>query len=149
MDPDKQQSELDRNKTVVLRFVESLINERNSGAIDEFLAADFIDHNASPEQPRGPEGVRRVLEHVTAVLANLRMEVLDIIPESDRVVLRHKAQARHVGNFMGCPATGKALTWHTISIYRIKNGRIAERWGLIDHADLLRQMRGFDVKRSV
>jgi steroid delta-isomerase-like uncharacterized protein len=149
MDPDEAQGALDRNKTLVIRFVDSLINQRNSAAIDEFLAPDFIDHNAPPEQPRGAEGVKRVLEHVMTVLADLRSEVIDVIAEGDKVVLHHKSQARHVGNFMGFPATGKILTWHTISIYRIRAGKIAERWGLIDHANLLRQMRDLDVKRSV
>ncbi len=149
MDADESRNALSRNKALVLRFVETLVNQRNAAAIDEFLAPDFVDHNAPPEQPRGAEGVRRVFEHVTTVLADLRSEVIDILAEADKVVLHHKAQARHVGNFMGFPPTGKVLTWHTISIYRIKAGRIAERWGLIDHAGLLRQMRDLDVKRSV
>lgn len=149
MDPDEYHSALERNKALVRRFVDQLVNERNPAAADDFLAADFVDHNASPDQPPGPEGVKRVSERVFSVLADLRVEMDLMIAEADKVAVRHRAQARHVGNFMGIPATGKLLTWTTISIYRIDNGRIAERWGLIDHADLLRQLSDLDVKRSV
>ena len=149
MDPDESQSALERNKTLVRTFIEKLINEQNPAAIDDFLTADFVDHNAPPEQPPGPEGVRRVLERFLSVVANLRVETDMVVAEADKVAIRNRAQARHVGNFMGFPATGKMLTWTTISIYRIENGRIAERWGLLDHADLLRQLRDLDAKRSV
>lgn len=149
VDPDESQSALDRNKMLVRCFVETLLNEQNPGLIDDFLTADFVDHNAPPEQPPGPAGVKRVLERVLSVLADLRVEMDDVIAEADKVAIRHRAQARHVGNFMGFPASGKILTWTTISIYRIENGKIAERWGLLDHADLHRQLRDFEVKRSV
>ena len=149
MDPDESQSALERNKTLVRRFIEKLLNEQDPGAIDDFLTTDFVDHNAPPEQPPGPKGVKRVLERVLSVLADLRVEMDDVIAEADKVAVRYRAEARHVGNFMGFPASGKMLKWTTISIYRIENGRIAERWGFMDHADLLRQLRDLDVKRSV
>lgn len=149
MNPDEAQGTLDQNKMLVRRFVERIIAERNPALIDEFLTANFIDHNAPPEQLPGPEGVKRVLTRVLSVLADFRVDMQDAVAEADKVAIRHRAQARHVGNFMGFPASGKTLSWTTISIYRIENGRIAERWGLMDHADLLRQLRDLDVKRSV
>ena len=149
MSPSESDNTLERNKALVRRFVDTLINQRNPAAADDFLAADFVDHNAPADQPRGPEGVKRVTERVLSVLADLRVEIDIIIAEGDRVAARHRAKARHVGNFMGVPATGKLLTWVTISIYRIENNRIAERWGLIDHADLLRQLSDLDAKRMV
>lgn len=150
MGPDERHGTLERNKALIRRFIDRLVNERDpSAAVEQFLAPDFVDHNAPPEQPPGPEGVKRVSERVLSALADLRVEMDIMIAEADKVAVRHRAQARHVGNFMGVPATGKILTWTTISIYRIENGRIAERWGLIDHADLLRQLSDLDAKRSV
>jgi len=149
MDSEESHSAVDRNKTLVRTFIETLLNKQNSGLIDDLLTADFVDHNAPPEQLPGPAGVKRVLERILSVLADLRVEMEDMIAEGDRVVVRYRAEARHVGNFMGFPASGKRLKWTTISIYRIENGRIAERWGLMDHADLLRQFRDLDMKRSV
>jgi steroid delta-isomerase-like uncharacterized protein len=127
---------------VVRRFIERLINQKDESAIDDFLAPDFVDHNAPPDQPPGPEGARRMLQRVLGALDDLRTELDDIIVDGDKVAVRHRAYATHVGSFMGFPGTGKRLSWTGISIYRVENGKIVERWGLIDHQALLHQLRG-------
>jgi steroid delta-isomerase-like uncharacterized protein len=129
----------ERNGKLVRSFIDRIISD--PGAIDEFLAPGFVDHNATPDQPQGREGVRQILGKVRSALTELRVQLEDLIAQGDRVVVRHRAEAVHVGNFMGFPGTGKTLTWTGISIYRIENGKIAERWGLIDHAALIQQLR--------
>jgi predicted ester cyclase len=132
---------MEANKKVVRRFVERLVDSPEPEMLDEFLAPDFIDHYAPPEQDPGREGMKKVFERVHRVLADLRIVLEDMIAEGDRVVIRIRAEARQVGSFMGFPPAGKEICWTTISIYRLENGRIMERWGLMDHGYLLRQFR--------
>jgi steroid delta-isomerase-like uncharacterized protein len=139
MGRDNDQDTRERNGKLVRNFIERMLND--PGALEEFLRPDFIDHNATPDQPQGREGVKRILEKVLSALGGLRVKLEDVIAEGDRVVVRHRAEAVHVGNFMGFPGTGKTLRWTGISIYRIEDGKIAERWGLIDHAALIQQLR--------
>jgi steroid delta-isomerase-like uncharacterized protein len=129
----------ERNGKLVRDFIERMLND--PGAIEEFLCPGFVDHNATPDQPQGREGVKRILEKVLSALSGVRVQLEDVIVEGDRVVVRYRAEAVHVGNFMGFPGTGKTLRWTGISIYRIEEGKIAERWGLIDHAALIQQLR--------
>ena len=46
----------------------------------------------------------------------------------DRVVARVSARGTHSGPLFGHPLTGKVVTLTGITIYRIVDGRIAERW---------------------
>jgi len=131
---------LEENKALVCRFVDEMLNRRDPAVIDELLASDFVDHDAPPDQNPGPEGVRNSREQVQESLADFRVVTDDIIAEGDRVVVRHTAEATHVGPCFGFAATGKRLRWTAISIYRIANGRIAERWGLLDVRSLQRQL---------
>ena len=46
----------------------------------------------------------------------------------------------HRGDYLGTPATHRALTLRVMDFYRIHHGRIAENWVLLDYVDLWRQM---------
>ncbi|SFJ59613.1 ester cyclase [Jannaschia pohangensis] len=50
----------------------------------------------------------------------------------------------HRGDYLGVPATERALTLRVMDFYRCANGRIAENWVLLDYVDLFRQM-GHDI----
>ncbi len=133
---------VEENKSVVLEFVDRLINRADASVADELLAPNFVDHDAPPGQACGPEGVKATCEAVGRVLTGMRATVEDIIAEGDRVVARIRAEATHAGPFLGFPATGKRLEWSAIGIYRLAGGKIAERWGLPDTRSLMRQMSG-------
>lgn len=134
-------SSTEYNKQIVLRFVDRLINCNDPTVIDELVAEDFIDHDAPPEQERGPMGAKATWLLVRSALDDFRVTTEDIIAEGDKVVTRHKAEALHVGRFLGRPATGKHLHWQAISIYRIVEGKLTERWGLMDTRSLAGQMK--------
>lgn len=50
----------------------------------------------------------------------------------------------HRADYLGVPATNRALTLRVMDFYRCAGGRIAENWVLLDYVDLFRQM-GRDV----
>lgn len=54
----------------------------------------------------------------------------------------------HRGDYLGVPASGRALTLRVMDFYRCAQGRIAENWVLLDYMDLLAQMGVDLVARS-
>jgi predicted ester cyclase len=44
------------------------------------------------------------------------------------------------GEIMGVPATGRTVTLNGINVFRIRDGRIVERWGRLDDLGLLSQL---------
>ena len=50
----------------------------------------------------------------------------------------------HQGDYLGVPATNKAMTLRVMDFYRIADGKIMENWVLLDYGELLMQM-GFDI----
>jgi len=129
------------NKALVLGFVDRLINQKDPSAADDLLAADYVDHGAPRDQPRGPQGVIATYQKVSQALADMTVVTEDVIAEGDRVVTRERVEATHVKLLLGFPPSGKRVAWTAISIYRIAGGRIAERWGLIDIRSLIGQLR--------
>jgi predicted ester cyclase len=56
------------------------------------------------------------------------------------VVERLTASGTHQGDLMGVAGTGRTITLRGINIFRIRNGKIAERWGQLDQLGLLHQL---------
>lgn len=52
--------------------------------------------------------------------------------------------ATHLGDYLGVPATGKALTLRVMDFYRCAGPRIMENWVMLDYIDLFGQM-GVDL----
>ena len=46
----------------------------------------------------------------------------------------------HKGEFMGIPPTGKKGTATLIDIVRVIGGKVVERWGIMDQAELMKQL---------
>ncbi|MGH3165864.1 MAG: ester cyclase, partial [Trebonia sp.] len=58
----------------------------------------------------------------------------------DLVVHHWTMAGTHDGDFQGIPPTGKTLTWTGITIVRIADGKIVERWANVDVLAILRQL---------
>lgn len=53
---------------------------------------------------------------------------------------RTAGRGTHLGDLLGIPASGKQVTMEGITILRIEEGKIVERWGRIDALGLLQQL---------
>ena len=49
------------NKALIRLFYEEVFNKKNLAAINEFLAADHVDHTLPPGLPVGPEGTKQAI----------------------------------------------------------------------------------------
>jgi predicted ester cyclase len=54
----------------------------------------------------------------------------DIIAGADRVVVRSTVRATRTGAFGGQPPNGRRVHTRANNIYRLRSGRIVERWGI-------------------
>jgi predicted ester cyclase len=57
----------------------------------------------------------------------------------DMVAVTYTTQATHRGPFLGVTATGRHIAFTGLSMYRLPNGRIAERWDALDTAAIMGQ----------
>jgi predicted ester cyclase len=128
------------NKALVRRFYEQ-IDLGNLSAMDELVAEDYIDHNPPPFPALGPgrEGLKqafRVFQEATPGYHRIE----DQIAEGDKVVTRLTAFGKHEGDLPGAPRTGNDLKMTSITIHRIENGKLAEKWSEKDILGFLQQI---------
>jgi predicted ester cyclase len=69
-----------------------------------------------------------------------RIELHETFGDGDRLTSRFTLSGRHDGDFMGVPATGRAIAMPGITILHFRDGRCAERWTCSDMFGLLVQV---------
>jgi steroid delta-isomerase-like uncharacterized protein len=118
------------NKALIRSYIEEVFNKHQPSAADCFVATDFIEHN--PRLPQGLAGVRQFVTTVLAAFSDYHGELQDLVAEGDKVVVRVQWTGTQDGPYQGRPATHNKLIFSTADFFRIENGRIAERWDVVD-----------------
>lgn len=125
---------------VVRRFLEGFKNQADLDVVDETWTEDCVLHVPGFKPPPGREAQKQVGRVIFNAFTEVHVDVIDTIVEGDRVVERHRATAKHTGEFMGIPATQRDVHWTENHIYRMENNMIAEAWSEVSFHDLIRQI---------
>lgn len=112
----------DRNRAVVLRYMQEVINQRELDVLDELMVEDWIAHN--PTEPNGREGLKRFFDGAFQQFPELHADVKRVVAEKDLVAVQthYTISKEHRGNDWA-PGSGA-----TVDIFRLENGKIVEHW---------------------
>ncbi len=126
---DSERNVTESNKDVIRRLLAD-VDRGDLDVVERYYAPSYVDHTPSPVRGLAPgrEGARRAFALFRQALPDTRHTIEDLIAEGDRVVARISARGTHTGEIFGQPPTGRVVTLSGIVIYRILEGRIAERW---------------------
>ena len=136
-------SDLEANKSIVLRML-GAFNDRRLDLLDDVLDPEFRGRGISAFPPAdpgvGPDARRALYEGFIEALPDARGDVLDIVAEGDKVVVRDRFSGTHRGDFFGHPGTGDRLEWMAIHLYTIRDGKILEDAIMTDALAILQQL---------
>ena len=130
---------IEENKEIVRRYQEAY-NANDLDALDGLVAKDVISHSATPGLPPGLEGGKLAHRATLTAFPDLHYHVEDLFAEGDRVAQRFTLHCTHKGEFMGVAPTGREIKLSGISIFRLKDGVIAEHWAVQDSLALMIQL---------
>jgi predicted ester cyclase len=116
---------LEANKQFVRDHFEEFVNRKNSAIAYRNFTSDFVDHGGPFAEVVGQEATKRMMDGMYARYPDLQVSIEDIIAEGDKVV------ARNVWRGMDM-TTGKRMVFTGIVIWRMADGRLAERWATLE-----------------
>jgi predicted ester cyclase len=120
---------IDDAKELVRRLIDEVINAGRLDVLDDICT------------PQMAESARRWIAPFRESFPDVRMEIVELIAESDRVAGRFHCSATNLGPWRGNPPTGKRFERiDEVYFYRFAAGRIAEAWGLEDTLSRERQL---------
>ena len=106
-------------------LLREIASAHNSGApdrISDWFTEDFRLHEpGAPALPVGHEGASQMRARFRTLTPPIKLEILDMIEEGDRVAVRWQLTATY---------EGRPFEQSIMAIYRFENGRIAEDWGI-------------------
>ena len=131
----------EENKATSRRFYEELFNRGNLAAAEEIVTADFVLHDPNiPEQPRGPDGLKRFVAMYRDIFPDIEFTVEDQVAEGENTATRWVARGTHQGELMGIAPTGKRVEVRAFTLHRFSGGKIAEDWAHYEALDVVRQL---------
>ena len=131
---------VEHNKHLVQYTFERLFNTGELALADELVSAEFLNHEAPPDAPRGPAGLRQIVTMLRTAFPDIRYETAEMIAEGDKVVARTILRGTHTGPFMGMPPTGRPVVQEQIHILRFVDGKAVEHRAVRDDLGMMRQL---------
>jgi len=128
----------EENKIIARRFFEEVWNKSNDSVVDLYLAPDFIEH--FPGMEGGHEGFLKTAKLFRTAFPDINLDIEDEIAAGDKVVHRWTWRCTHKGPLYGVPPTGNKLQFSGMTIVRLADGQIVERWASLDELGMLQQM---------
>jgi steroid delta-isomerase-like uncharacterized protein len=118
-------------------FIDQVWNGQRISLLADFLSADYVDNAYSPPDVNG---LRKILGEMKQAFPDTHQTIECITAQDDMVVCRIVLNATHLGAFRDTPASGRSIRVNVYRSFRFQDGKIAEHWGLLDTANLLRQI---------
>lgn len=131
---------IEQNKQVVTAFIDALFTRGDLSAVDIYLTEDFVNHDPPIGVGTDREGMRAAGAIFRQACPDWHSDLGHLVGEGDMVVELFTASGTQHGEVMGVPGNGRTLVLKGINVFRLRNGRIAERWGRLDELGLLSQL---------
>lgn len=122
------------NKNLVRRYLDEVGSQGKLEVVDEISASDFVNHFPAfaGGDAVGSDKVKTFVSVMRETAPDRHLTIEDLIAEGDKVVARVTIRGTRIGDWQGIPADGKAYEMSEFMIFRVANGKLAERWLIAD-----------------
>jgi predicted ester cyclase len=127
-------------KAITRRTWEEVLPAGDIDGLAEVVAFDCVNHDTPPGIPQGLEGITQTMLWLRSAFTDQRYEVHQVIGEGETVAIFCTLHARHTGDFMGIPPSGREIAYKLVHIVRYEEGKQAETWAVRDDLTMLRQL---------
>ncbi len=93
----------EKNKALVREFFEEAWVKGNMSAVDEFMAAEYVEHPRPSTLAPGAEGLKQLIAAYRTAFPDLKLTLDDIFAEGEMVAFRWSVSGTHLGEWLGVP----------------------------------------------
>ena len=122
-------------EAAVRRAIDAINDRTLATRAEELLEPSIVRHDLVQLFPdsQGSRGGADFASMVVGAMPDFRLDIDDVVGAGDRAAVRLRMSGAHTGSpLLGRPATGKRLSANAVFIYRVRHGRIAEAWQMVD-----------------
>ena len=120
---------MERNKAVVRRLVDEVMNTGRLDSIAELFSPNLVAE------------AERWIAPFRSSFPDMRMDIVDLIAEGDKVVGRFACSGTHLGEWRGHTPTGRRFeAVDEVYFFELSEGRIVDAWGVEDTFGRMEQL---------
>lgn len=123
----------------VIRNMLQAIQKGDTGAVEKYFAANWVNHDPSLPPLKGLDGARQLIA-LWSGFSNMSLTIEDTLSQGDRVAVRFRLSGTHSGPVMGIAPTGKKINITGTGIFKVVDGKAADNWVNFDSLGLLQQL---------
>lgn len=134
---------VEENKAVVREFDEIGNGGGDLARLDVLCDPDMVNHALAPGRPQGLAGTRQFLEAARRARHPGRWVTSFVVAEGDLVVQFGRRELDWPGGHLrGYAVPAGVCTRDVAFAYRLRDGRIVERWAVRDDLAMIQQLGG-------
>jgi predicted ester cyclase len=121
------------------RYV-AAVNAHDTSAFPTIFTDGYIQHSG-----RSASGLAAQIGNFQRILElwpDIQMHIEDRIIADDKIVARVTFTATHRKTVLDVAPTGRKISFGTIDIWRVQDGKLAEHWDLVDTVGRQKQLHG-------
>jgi steroid delta-isomerase-like uncharacterized protein len=127
-------------KAVVRRNTEEVQGKGNFDVFEDLFADDFVDHTPQPNMNPDKAGARGLYRALREAFPDFYAVIHWQTADGEIVTTFKTYHGTHKGSFLGVAPTGKNIHFEALDAMRVKNGKIAEHWGVANLYSLIQQI---------
>ena len=120
---------LERNKKIVRRYLEEIVNTGDTSRIREFIGEEYTEVYLGERYPIGIKGAIDHVLGVRAVYDELRIDTDQQFAEGDWVISMITVNGKHTGEWIGIAPTNKNVKISGVNVDKVIDGKIVEHKG--------------------
>jgi predicted SnoaL-like aldol condensation-catalyzing enzyme len=126
------------NKKVIGVFAESVFVKKNLASVDQFVRADYVQHN--PLVNQGASGFKEFFSTWFDAVPDWQYSLGKIVAEGNEVWVYGTYAGTLRKDWLGITATGQKYAFEAVDIFRIQDGKLAEHWDVMNIYGLFKQL---------
>lgn len=130
----------EQNKSRIREFLDRVLSEGEISATGDYFHEDIVEEVPFPGQGPGLAGLKETLAALREAFPDMQWHVDEQIAEDNRVLTRFFWEGTHRGNFLGIPATNRAVSVWGMVIDQFDGTKVRSTRILMDTMSLMQQL---------
>lgn len=115
-------------------------SEKDVSQLRKVVTNDWQYIPEPPGAAPGPDQMSKVFANIVAALPDMKVQILDILIQGDRVGVRAEVTGTQTGKLLGISATSRQVRFAIHSFHQLRDGLVAKTWHLEDWLAVFRQL---------
>jgi steroid delta-isomerase-like uncharacterized protein len=128
------------NKARIREFIDRVLTAGEVDATGDYFHSDMVEEVPFPGQGPGLDGLKETLTRIRRAFPDSQWKVEEQIAEDDKVVTRFLWSGTHQGEFLGIPATNRAIRVWGMVIDRFEERKVKSTRILLDTSSMMQQL---------